>query len=287
MNDVRPSPDRGRSTTSYGRVDALHEALERATLKAQSRPTFDTLTGGDIPRSGDAPRSERLSEGHGRPSLIGIPATAALSGTHQYLELAKSFRGKRDLFALTVPGFVGTERLPANIEVAVRTEANVVQECMSGSPPSVLVGMSSGGTLAYGVAGYLESIGTPVAAVVLIDAYSFRSEVSQANVTYGLLRRMFEEHELRRYLTDTRLTAMAWYAKLFTDWQLTEIAAPTLLVCPENPMWGMSTDEEWRAEWPFSHDSIEVPGDHWTMTMEDSPSTAKAIEEWISSAVRL
>ncbi len=257
-------------------IGALREAMERATLRAESRQTFDLPLTAD-----DVPRSERLSGGPTRPSIIGIPTTAALSGTHQYLDFSKGFRNVRDVFALAVPGFVRGERLPASIEAAVEVEASAVRQCVS-DVPVVLAGISSGGTFAYGIASYLESIGLTVAGVVLVDAYPLRSTVSQDHLTYALLGRMFQEKELRRYLTDTRLTAMAWYVKLFKDWELAEIAAPTLLVHPTEPMPGMSTDGEWRSEWPHPHETIEVPGNHWTMMMEDAASTAVAVEKWIT-----
>lgn len=243
---------------------------------ARTRPTFDSLLAAN-----EAPRSVRLSEGPARTGIIGIPSTVALCGPHQYLDFAKSFRNIRDLSALSVPGFVGRERLPANVDIAVEVMAEAAQRCMGGAP-AVLVGYSSGGTFAYGIASHLESMSVPVAAVVLIDAYSFQTVKSHTRQTDALLRRMFEDRELRVYLNQTRLTAMAWYARLFIDWEFTRINAPTLLVQPADPMPGMPSDSEWKAVWPYPHDTVEVPGDHWTMMMEDSASTARAVEQWIS-----
>lgn len=260
--------------------DAFNELMKQARLKAGSRQTFD------LPLSAeDTPRFEHLAKGPALPGIVGIPTTAALSGTHQYLGFSRVFRNKRDVFALTVPGFVGGDRLPASVEAAVEVEMNAIRICTNDAPV-VLAGISSGGTFAYGIAGHLENLGIPVAAVVLLDAYPFRTAVSHDDLTYGMLRRMFEERELRRYMTDTRLTAMAWYAKLFTDWELREIVAPTLLVRPREPMPGMSIDKEWRSEWTYPHDIIEVPGNHWTMTMEDAASTAQAVEAWVIDTVR-
>src|SRR5580692_7902811 len=144
----------------------------------------------------------------------------------------------------------------------------------------VLAGYSSGGTFAYGIAAHLETLGTPVAAVVLIDAYSFRAVKSDASQTQALLRKIFEDRELRQYLTPTRLTAMACYIRLFMDWELMTIAAPTLLVRPMKPMPGMPDDSDWRSIWPHPHDTVEVPGDHWTMMLQDAASTAAAVEMW-------
>ncbi len=257
-------------------VGAKHrEYMERALIKARSRQTFDFPLAQD-----EAPRSDRLSEGPARPALIGIPATAALSSTYQYLEFAKSFRDTRDLFAIAVPGFVTGERLPASAQAAVEVESNVVRRCTNDTP-AVLIGIGSGGALAYGIASHLESMGLPVAAVVLMDTYPFRSATYDENHMYAVYGKMFEDSKLRRYLTDTRVTAMAWYARLFMDWELPEISAPTLLVQPSDPMPDMSRDGEWRSHWPHPHHTIEVPGNHWSMMIEDAGSTARAVETWL------
>jgi thioesterase domain-containing protein len=262
-------------------VDDLNEALVQVTLRAESRETFDLPLA-----AGDAPRSERLSAGSRRPSLVALPSIAALSGAHQYLDFGKYLRNNRDLFALTLPGFLAGERLPASIGVAVEAEASAVRRCVEDGP-IVLVGMSAGGMLAYGVARRLEEADGPVVAgVVLLDSYPF-GEDSDNTLAYSMLRRMFQERDLRRYLTETRLTAMAWYMKLLMDWKGSEVAAPTLMVRPADPMLGMSAGGEWRTQWPYPHDTVEVPGDHWTMMMEGAVSTAEVVEQWVSDTVRV
>jgi len=252
------------------------EFMAQAAGKASLRATFDFPLAGDT-----SPRSDRLSTGPNLPGLIGIPGTAALSSTYQYLEFAKTFRANRDLFAISVPGFVAGEPLPATLDVAVAAQATAVRACMN-EQPAVLIGISSGGTLAYGVASHLETIGLPVAAVVLLDTYPFRSAAYDDDHMYAVYGRMFEEKALRRYLTDTRVSAMAWYAKLFLDWDPPAINAPTLLVQPADPMPDMDADGRWRSDWSRPHETLEVNGDHWTMMIEHSGSTAAAVEEWIS-----
>ena len=115
------------------------------------------------------------------------------------------------------------ERLPASAQAAVEVESNVVRRCTNDTP-AVLIGISSGGALAYGIASHLESMGLPVAAVVLMDTYPFRSATYDENHMYAVYGKMFEDSKLRRYLTDTRVTAMAWYARLFMDWGLQRLA---------------------------------------------------------------
>lgn len=261
-------------------VEELRGSLDQITLRAESRETFDFP-----PSADDMPRSERLSTGAKRPSVVALPSIAALSGAHQYLDFGKYLRDVRDLFALTLPGYLAGERLPANVDVAVKAEASIVQKCVE-SGPVVLVGMSAGGMLAYGIARHLEEVEGPVVAgVVLLDSYPFDKDTDDT-LAFSMLRRMFQERDLRRYLTETRLTAMAWYMKLLTDWEVAEVVAPTLMVRPSEPMLGMSKDQEWRTQWPYPHDSVDVAGDHWTMMMEGAVSTAEAVERWISDVVR-
>jgi thioesterase domain-containing protein len=260
-------------------ADGLDDYLRRVMRSARPRPTFDS----PLPTT-QAPQAVRLAAGPADIAIVGIPSTVALCGPHQYMDFAKSFRDVRDLFALGVPGFAGREPLPANLDVALEAQAEAVRRC-SGDAPVVLAGYSAGGTFAYGVAGRLEELGAPVAGVTLIDAYSFQTLRSHTSHTDALLRRMFEEPELRVYLNATRLTAMAWYARLFMDWELREISAPTLLLRPAQPMPGMSLDGDWRSEWEHPHDAVEVPGDHWTMMTAQAASTASAVERWMTDVL--
>jgi len=254
----------------------LLEYLQTLQLPA-SRETFDL----SLPAE-ELPQAVRLASGPGGPAIVAIPSTVALCGPHQYLDFAKPFRGIRDLFALPVPGFVKGERLPASVDAAVTLAAGEVQRCVNDGV--VLVGYSSGGTLAYAIARHLQESSVSVAAVALIDAYPFAAVNADTARTQALLRKMFEDSELRRFLNATRLSAMAWYTKLFVDWELSEVAAPTLLVQPEQPMPGMPTTAEWRSSWPYPHDLARVSGDHWTMMTEHAEATAWAIENWLPAS---
>lgn len=250
------------------------EFLDRIRLPAR-RPTFAS-------EDRESARSVRLASGPARPPLVGVPSTVALCGPHQYLEFAKHFRERRDVHALHVPGFVAGERLPLDVRAAVAAEAQAIRDCCSEQPP-VLAGYSSGGTLAYGIAGELQALGAAVAAVVLIDAYPFGAVRSNDDRTQALLRRMFDDNQLRMYLNATRLSAMAWYTRLFEDWELPPVAVPTLLVQPTDPMPGMAADGEWESVWPHPHSSVRVAGDHWTMMIEHAQATAEAVDGWLSA----
>jgi len=266
---------------------SAEDILQQLDLAASPPLTFDVRQAADKP-----PRVVRLAQGPRRPGILGFPATAPPSGPHQYVQFAKTFRTVRDVSAISVPGFIGQERVPATIRVAVEVEAEAVRRHLDGASV-VLAGYSSGGTLAYGVAHHLENSGVPVAGVVLFDAYPFR--VDQRDVADGRLltttqaqedaffRTMVEDPELRRYFTPTRLSATAWYGSLLRSWKLAEVKAPTLLVRPEEAMPGVPPASEWKATWPFPHSTVDVPGNHWTMMLAHADSTAEAVEQWLSS----
>jgi hypothetical protein len=78
---------------------------------------------------------------------------------------------------------------------------------------------------------------------------------------------------------DAWVTAMLRYDQLELTAQQT--AAPTLFIRAETglPSW----PEDWRPDWPFAHDTIDVPGNHFTMMEQNSHYTAAAIETWLSS----
>ena len=178
-----------------------------------------------------------------------------------------------------MPGFIGNERLPATLDVAIRDHAVAIQQASGDSPP-VLVGYSSGGVFAYGLAGYLESIGAPVAAVVLLDAYPPRGSDATDQVE-GLMLKLLNSPEWRPFLNDTRLTAMGWYTEWVMGWDLKAIDAPTLLVAAEEPMTEAVGEAGWQPEWPFRHDTVEVGGDHFTMLQDQADNVASEVGNWL------
>jgi hypothetical protein len=78
---------------------------------------------------------------------------------------------------------------------------------------------------------------------------------------------------------DAWVTAMLRYSEFNYIPQKT--AAPTLLIRAQDGMPGWP--DNWRTEWLFEHDAIEVPGNHFTMMEHHAKSTASAIETWLSS----
>jgi acyl transferase domain-containing protein/thioesterase domain-containing protein len=238
------------------------------------RPTFD------VPPDADrAPPALQLSTGAQSPSVICLPSILATAGPHQYVRCARAFSGIRDVLALSLPGFLGDEPLPASTQVVLASQAEAVRRAASAAP-FVLMGHSAGGVLAHGVAGHLESIGVFPAAVVLIDPYPFQS----AGLYDGqrLLGTMLEGEGAQMAINDVRLTAMGAYLRLLANLTPTEIVSPTLLVRATEPMDGISPGREWRASWEYADTVLDTPGNHFTMMEEHAEVTVKAIHAWLS-----
>jgi len=249
-----------------------------ALLMAASefRPTFDE------PSTLSPPALARLSQGPGSPCLICCPSIVAMSGPHQFARFAKSFREVRDVAALSVPGFLEGELLPATAQAVVEAEAETVWQAAAGVP-FALVGYSSGGILALEVTAHLESTGRPPIAVVLIDPFVTDSRTA-GDFQSKLMDRMIWREGEYIGIDDTRLIAMGAYIRLFSGWKPPEIAAPTLVVRATERMVDGSTGHDPSLPWDLGH-IVEAPGDHFTVMEEHSDSTAQVVQSWLSTAL--
>ncbi len=81
--------------------------------------------------------------------------------------------------------------------------------------------------------------------------------------------------------SDASLTAMGGYNNLFADWRPETLAAPVFSVRADTPLRHTVVDptgrHDWRAYWPVPHESEDVPGDHFTLLEEHTPTTAAAV----------
>ncbi|MFJ9841586.1 SDR family NAD(P)-dependent oxidoreductase [Kitasatospora sp. NPDC101155] len=225
----------------------------------------------------------RLCAGAGdAPALVCLPSTTVFGGIHEFTQLATAFRGKRDLWSLSYPGFAAGEPLPADPEVLTGHLAAIVRRGL-GDTPFVLVGRSSGGTVAHLLAAELERLGAPVTALVLLDTYEPGS-ASTEFILPALEATSLDDERKVGPMTDTRLTAMFGYFGLFGGWRPAELAAPTLLVRASERAGGVASSdpaEAWQATWSLPHATIDVPGDHFTLMMEHAEQTAAAVNAWL------
>jgi hypothetical protein len=249
--------------------------LEKIERDSRSRPTFDPMSAGDFAR-----QPIRLSTGYAPETLICVPALLALCGPQQFARFGRGFRDIRETLVLHIPGFVGEERLPASLDVALAYQMTAVEAAIGRDSPLILAGYSSGGTLAYGLASRLEASGRQVGAVVLLDTYPARPDGVATKQEAAAVQRLLSNREWRHYLTETRLTAMGWYRRVVAELDLRPVVAPTLLLRAGQPM-ATADGDDWRASWPFPHETSDVPGDHYSMMELHARTAAQTVESWL------
>ncbi|MFB7009864.1 MULTISPECIES: SDR family NAD(P)-dependent oxidoreductase [unclassified Streptomyces] len=260
-----------RSACAQGRS---WEGMALLTIAARLRPVFDR-TGAP----GATHEPVMLAAGGAGARLVCSPALSALSGPQEYARLGARLRGLRPVSAVRHPGFEPGEALPATLDALITAQAIAVRAAATEGPP-VLLGRSAGGWVAHAVAERLESEGAAPAAVVLVDAYppghGDQGQVLSA-MTSDMLRRAAEFASA----SPDRLTAMAGYFELFSDWKPAPLACPTLYVRARDPLPGADP----APDWSLPHTEVTVPGDHFTMLEEHTRTTALAIHQWLGSRV--
>ncbi|MCQ8771175.1 alpha/beta fold hydrolase [Streptomyces sp. AA8] len=206
------------------------------------------------------------------------------AGAHQYARFAAPFRDRTDMWALAHPGYEKGEPVPSDVEAVLGLHARTVLEC-AGGKPVVLLGYSSGGWIAHGVAARLEAMGEKPAAVVMVDSFS-REIPFDRQVLNAMAQAQSQRLDFMRSGGE-QLTAMGRYMHLFDEWAAPEIAAPTLLVRAGEPMPAAgATAGDGRAA-PPEHvgTTVEVPGNHYSMMEDHAGTTAAAVESWLADTV--
>jgi polyketide synthase 7 len=274
-------PNGGTLTTLLRRArsaDRIGEYLRLLTEAAGFREVIGAaeVPDGALPAS-VAPGLTVLADGGTRVPLICLPSILATSGPQQYARLAAAFRGRRNLTVFTPPGFREPERLPADLETAVRIMAAAIAG-YAGQEPCVLAGYSSGGLLAHAVAHRLAEMGVFPQAVVLLDTYPL--DCGRPGIVPSLIAGMMRRADEYLPLDDTRLTAMGGYLRMLEGWLPQEISAATLLVRAAHSLGDSSPGNI-----TIGDSLITVPGDHFTVIEENASSTAAAVEDWLTTTL--
>ncbi|SER42581.1 type I polyketide synthase [Actinokineospora terrae] len=258
-----------REAMRTGRVSEFLKFLGDA---AKFRPAADRLTEITSPA-----RRVALANGDAPGLLLCCSGLTAGGGPHEFARLAAALRGKREVAAIPLLGYARDDLLPSTQEVALDWLADAVPT----DTPVYLLGHSGGATLAHSLASRLAALGRPPAGLVLVDIYPLDHPV-MTEWAGELSEGVFERRDQYVPMDDARLTAMAWYGRLF--WQVPdpEPAIPTLLVRAAEPL-GEATGE-WRSSWPGSS-TVDVQGNHFTMMSEHAGSTAAAVHHWIAALV--
>ncbi|MGH3510972.1 MAG: beta-ketoacyl synthase N-terminal-like domain-containing protein [Pseudonocardiaceae bacterium] len=243
------------------------------------RNTFD-----GVASFGRKARVRQLSYGDHAPHVVCFPSLVALPGEMQYERLSSYFQDISDLSVVIAPGYQPDEPLASSIDALTDVLTEATLRCAQGKP-FALLGHSSGGLLAHAVGTHLEASGVQPMSVVLLDTFIPGSVSPQLNkaLIYELLARrpMFAGN-----FDDSGITVMMTYLQMFQEWQPQPVAAPTLVVRPKEGISGSPdepiTGQDWRTHWPLEHVEAEVPGDHFTMSVEHAHTTAESVHGWLS-----
>ncbi|WP_436841878.1 type I polyketide synthase [Streptomyces syringium] len=258
---------------SAAKAGKLVEAMRLLRAVANTRPTFESPA-----ELEELSAPVTLAEGPSSPRLVFVSAPGATGGVHQYARIAAHFRGKRHVSALPLMGFAPGEPLPATSEAAGRIVAESALHASDGEP-FVLIGHSSGGSLAYQAAGVLEETwGVRPEAVVLLDTPSVRYEQGEGNDLDRTMRFYLADVDSPSVnLNSARMSAMAHWFMAMTSIQAPPTTAPKLLVKCTLPCNGLIFDTS-----SVPVDEVRtIEADHLSLAKEHSALTARAIEEWV------
>jgi polyketide synthase 12/polyene macrolide polyketide synthase len=236
----------------------------------------------------DLPWSVTLAEGSAEPPLICVSTPTANAGPQQYAALAAHWRGVRNVSVLPLLGFTPGEHLPANPEVAVKSIAESALRAADGRP-FVLLGHSSGGSLAYTTAGIMETTwGITPAAVVMLDTLSF-SHAEDEGIDFSQMMRInFARTESIPFrLTNSRLSAMGRWVSLLQTMKITPTSAPVLLVRSTKPLFEgqFEPGEDPRPPVVETATVRLVDANHVSLAREDSAATAEIVEQWLRAEI--
>nr|WP_275297073.1 type I polyketide synthase [Streptomyces cyaneogriseus] len=265
-----------RRAIQMGRIDISHAVLR---MSVDLRETFS-----DPAEVRGGPEPVRLGAGDRHPMIIGFPSQSVWASNQELVSLAGPLKGLRDVWSLMLPGFVTGQPVADSVDTAVEYAVQRILALTDGRP-FVLAGRSSGGRPAHEVTTRLERLGRPPQGLVLIDSYLAGYDATSYIVPVMERKALELEKDFGR-ITGTRLTAMQSYFGLFEFWEPQEITTPTLLVrateCygvePGEPQ---PPAEQWQASWPMPHDTVDVPGNHYTMLEGNGEVTAARIHEWL------
>ncbi|KPI28843.1 6-deoxyerythronolide-B synthase, 3-oxoacyl-(acyl-carrier-protein) reductase, partial [Actinobacteria bacterium OV450] len=285
-------PPRGAGETLrdlfHGAVVSGHadKGFDLLRAAAAVRPSFETAA--ELER---VPAAARLADGAEGPHLIFVNTPMATGGAYQHARLVSHLQGKRKVSALPVLGFDASESLPATPQAAVEGLARTVLEA-AGGEPFVLIGYSSGGTLAYATAGHLErAYGIRPHGVVLLDTYNVHDGESEGVPMDGLALGMFDKEAAFGEFDTTRLSAMGRWVELVPNLPLESVAAPVLFVqCTQSfvPDGDDPSPEltQGKAEpWDPAHTLRPVAANHFTIVEERADDTARVLEDWLASGI--
>jgi polyene macrolide polyketide synthase len=228
-----------------------------------------------------APAPVRLATGGTRTQLVCVPPIVPLTGDRAYYRLASAFQGNRDVSSLTPTGFRPGEQLPASPRALVAVLAEAIAGHV-GQSPFALLGISSGGLVAYEIARRLDDMGSHPKAVIFVDTYAmndsrvdeFQQEMAEEMYSRG-------DAAAPGAINQASLSAYVWTCSLFQDWRPEPVSFPTLLLRATEPLNAGRSDMGWQTSLDHVTTVLDVPGNHFTMANEHVASTAEVIDTWL------
>jgi thioesterase domain-containing protein len=255
---------------------SIVEALPLLTGASRFRPAFASSA-----ELGDDHRYVvQLASGSRIPKLVCVPSFVVGSSPHQFMRFAARFEGARDVLGCALPGFRGTEPVPASWSVAIDVLAGSILNAV-GDAPFILVGYSIGGVVAHSLAARLEAAAAAPAGVVLIDTPLPEGE-EETNRGFSLVMTKILEREHEAVpIDDANLLAMGTYMRLLAEHRPERIAARTLLIRAGEPI-DKGDDAPWPA-WDVCDDQVEIAADHFALIEAAAAATADATSRWLET----
>ncbi|MEU7163984.1 SDR family NAD(P)-dependent oxidoreductase [Streptomyces morookaense] len=263
-----------RTAARAGKLERISTLL---TAAAELRPTYET--------GGPEPETMRLADGARDLPLVCVPSLIAPTGAYQFLKFAGALRDRREVWTAALPGYGPGEPLPRTAEAAADRLARTLQQRFAGRR-FALAAYSSGGWMAHETVRRLEALGTPPAALVLLDSPG-STGTAMCRGMATITRRLVDQFP-QLPVEDDQLTAMAWYAELFDGWRPGPVAVPTLFVAAQQECLQEVLGDglpDWRPDWHLPHTRREVTGNHFSMLEEDAATTAAAVHQWLTEHV--
>ncbi|MDX8030221.1 SDR family NAD(P)-dependent oxidoreductase [Lentzea sp. BCCO 10_0856] len=245
---------------------------------ANLRPMFSSPAELD-----ELPEPVTLADGPKLPKLICISAPGATAGVHMYARLAAHLRGKRQVSALPLVGFGAGEPLPKDAAAVNRWVAEAVLHASDGDP-FVLVGHSSGGTLAYLAAGVIEDTwGIKADGVIMLDTLSLNYDNREGMDFESVTSNYFNTMDSPAVnMNSARLSAMAhWFPRIIDTGIHTTV--PKLLIRCDREVRGtdlVTTNQDVAVPTDYIR---FVATDHMAMVKEDAHLTAEVMEDWLAA----
>ncbi|EFL28210.1 erythronolide synthase, modules 5 and 6 [Streptomyces himastatinicus ATCC 53653] len=225
------------------------------------------------------------------PLPVCFPGFSPSPGGPWYRTLADCFGGERDVLEIQHPGVVHGDAVPRDWETLVDLHAATVREHV-GDRPHVLLGYSMGGYPAHSVAARLASAGTPPSGLVIVDTYHVTPDREDEPWLLAMPARVPLEMGERfdRAVDDMSMAAFGAYARMTRGWRPEPTGVPTLLVRATERVPEMRTHGgreahggAGRTSWLEPYDTVDVPGDHRSMTETHARTTAEAIRAWLTA----